>query len=95
MAKLPRFLDIDVNPFDRADFEVQVEEGLTAAQEQAAIREQIESTIRWRRVNEDGLEVIVFCHFIMVILYSQFNFVRQCNQMLILWSGKMVKDLSC
>lgn len=59
-----------MNPFDRADFEVQVEEGLTAAQEQAAIREQIESTIRWRRVNENGLEVIVFRHRILVILYS-------------------------
>lgn len=57
MAKLPRFLDIEINPFVPSEFEVQIEEGLTAVQEQEAIREQIESTIRWRRVREHGHEV--------------------------------------
>lgn len=57
MAKLPRFLDIEVNPFVPREFEVQIEEGLTAKQEQEAIREQIESTIRWRRVRQHGHEV--------------------------------------
>jgi RNA polymerase-associated protein LEO1 len=59
LAKLPRFLDIEVNPFERDEFEVQIEEGLTAAQEQEAIREQIESTIRWRRVGKVKLLLII------------------------------------
>ncbi|KAF1806420.1 Leo1-like protein-domain-containing protein [Mucor lusitanicus] len=58
LAKLPRFLDIEVNPFVPEEFEVQIEEGLTEAQEQESIREQIENTIRWRRVLEDGYETM-------------------------------------
>ncbi|KAG2193673.1 hypothetical protein INT47_002315 [Mucor saturninus] len=58
LAKLPRFLDIEVNPFVPREFEVQIEEGLTAKQEQEAIREQIESTIRWRRVRQHGHETM-------------------------------------
>ncbi len=41
------------------EFEVQIEEGLTEAQAQESIREQIENTIRWRRVLEDGYEVFL------------------------------------
>lgn len=52
-------MDIEVNPFVPREFEVQIEEGLTAKQEQEAIREQIESTIRWRRVRQHGREVSV------------------------------------
>ncbi|GAN07075.1 hypothetical protein MAM1_0147d06565 [Mucor ambiguus] len=58
LAKLPRFLDIEVNPFVSDEFEVQIEEGLTEAQEQESIREQIENTIRWRRVLENGYETM-------------------------------------
>ncbi|GAA5802306.1 hypothetical protein HPULCUR_007770 [Helicostylum pulchrum] len=58
LAKLPRFLDIEVNPFVPSEFEVQIEEGLTAVQEQEAIREQIESMIRWRRVRKNGMETM-------------------------------------
>ncbi|KAI8359121.1 Leo1-like protein-domain-containing protein [Choanephora cucurbitarum] len=58
LAKLPRFLDIETTPFVPEDFEIRVEEGLTEAQEQEAIREQIESTIRWRRVNENGVQTM-------------------------------------
>ncbi|KAI8351544.1 Leo1-like protein-domain-containing protein [Blakeslea trispora] len=58
LAKLPRFLDIETTPFVPEEFEIQVEEGLTEGQEQEAIREQIESTIRWKRVRENGLEVM-------------------------------------
>jgi RNA polymerase-associated protein LEO1 len=50
-------LDIEVNPFVPEEFEVQIEEGLTEAQEQESIREQIENTIRWRKVMENGYEV--------------------------------------
>lgn len=50
-------MDIEINPFVPSEFEVQIEEGLTAVQEQEAIREQIESTIRWRRVRKNGHEV--------------------------------------
>lgn len=50
-------MDIELTPFDPDEFEVQVEEGLTQLQEQEAIREQIENTIRWRRVKEHGTEV--------------------------------------
>lgn len=42
------------------EFEVQIEEGLTEAQVQESIREQIENTIRWRRVLEGGYEVFFF-----------------------------------
>lgn len=58
MAKLPRFLDYEVDPFVPEEFQVKVEEGLTPAQEQEAIREQVESTIRWRRtMNKEGEQV--------------------------------------
>ncbi|KAI8054957.1 Leo1-like protein-domain-containing protein [Gilbertella persicaria] len=57
LAKLPRFLDIEMNPFVPDEFQIQVPEGLTEAQEQEAIREQIENTIRWKRVQgQDGRE---------------------------------------
>lgn len=46
-----------MNPFVPEEFEVQIEEGLTEVQEQESIREQIENTIRWRRVLQDGHEV--------------------------------------
>ncbi|KAI8976992.1 Leo1-like protein-domain-containing protein [Mycotypha africana] len=59
LAKLPRFIDIDTNPFDPDEFEVQVPEGLSEVQHHEAIREQIENTIRWRKVKEeDGLEAM-------------------------------------
>lgn len=55
-------MDIEVNPFVPEEFEVQIEEGLTEAQEQESIREQIENTIRWRKVMENGYEVFYqFC----------------------------------
>ncbi|CEP09090.1 hypothetical protein [Parasitella parasitica] len=58
LAKLPRFLDIEVNPFVPEEFEVQIEEGLSEVQAQESIREQIENTIRWRRVSENGYEIM-------------------------------------
>ncbi|KAI8979950.1 Leo1-like protein-domain-containing protein [Pilobolus umbonatus] len=59
LAKIPRFLDVEVNPFVPSEFELRLEPGLTAVQQQEAVREQIESTIRWRRVvDEDGLETL-------------------------------------
>lgn len=45
-------MDIEVNPFTREELQIEIEEGLTTVQEQEAIREQIENTIRWRRVTE-------------------------------------------
>lgn len=54
-------MDIEVNPFTREEFQIEIEEGLTAVQEQEAIREQIENTIRWRRVTEQvEIEVCVY-----------------------------------
>lgn len=50
-------MEYEVNPFVSDEFDVQVEEGLTEAQEQESIREQIENTIRWRRVKENGMDV--------------------------------------
>lgn len=60
-------MDIEVNPFVPSEFEVQIEEGLTAVQEQEAIREQIESMIRWRRVRKNGMEVSFF-----FVMYNSF-----------------------
>ncbi|KAG0785368.1 hypothetical protein G6F21_009304 [Rhizopus arrhizus] len=57
LAKLPRFLDVEVDPFVPEEFNTKIEEGLTPAQERESIREQIENTIRWRRIiNEHGEE---------------------------------------
>ncbi|KAI8644090.1 Leo1-like protein-domain-containing protein [Parasitella parasitica] len=58
LAKLPRFLDIEVNPFVPEEFQVQIEEGLSEVQVQESIREQIENTIRWRKVLENGYETM-------------------------------------
>ncbi|KAI9283301.1 Leo1-like protein-domain-containing protein [Sporodiniella umbellata] len=59
LAKLPRFLDVEVDPFVAEEFNAKIEEGLTPAQERESIREQIENTIRWRRVmNELGEETM-------------------------------------
>jgi RNA polymerase-associated protein LEO1 len=52
-------LDVEVDPFVPEEFNTKIEEGLTPAQERESIREQIENTIRWRRIiNEHGEEVI-------------------------------------
>lgn len=56
---MPHFLDIELTPFEPDEFEVQVEEGLTQLQEQESIREQIENTIRWRRIKQNGVEVYI------------------------------------
>ncbi|KAG1048460.1 hypothetical protein G6F43_009150 [Rhizopus delemar] len=59
LAKLPRFLDVEVDPFVPEEFNTKIEEGLTPAQERESIREQIENTIRWRRIiNEHGEEAM-------------------------------------
>ncbi|KAI7906433.1 Leo1-like protein-domain-containing protein [Cokeromyces recurvatus] len=58
LVKLPHYLDIENNPFVAEEFKVQTGEGLSEAQEQESIREQVESTIRWRRVKEDGIETM-------------------------------------
>lgn len=52
-------MDVEVDPFVPEEFNTKIEEGLTPAQERESIREQIENTIRWRRIiNEHGEEVI-------------------------------------
>ncbi|OAD68327.1 hypothetical protein PHYBLDRAFT_101082, partial [Phycomyces blakesleeanus NRRL 1555(-)] len=51
--KLPKFLDIDRNRFKPESFEIQTEEGLTDAQCHEVVRQQVESTIRWRKVMND------------------------------------------
>jgi hypothetical protein len=82
LAKLPRFLDYEVNPFISDEFEVQVEEGLTEAQEQESIREQIENTIRWRRAKEDGVEVSLLISILAIaylfIIAVIIDFAIQC-----------------
>ncbi|KAL0079170.1 Leo1-like protein-domain-containing protein [Phycomyces blakesleeanus] len=52
-TKLPKFLDIDRNRFKPESFEIQTEEGLTDAQCHEVVRQQVESTIRWRKVMND------------------------------------------
>ncbi|KAI8099570.1 Leo1-like protein-domain-containing protein [Halteromyces radiatus] len=59
LAKLPRFLDIDMKPFDANTLQLEVEEGMTEAEQLESIRQQVESTIRWRqRFDENGNEKI-------------------------------------
>ncbi|CAO3591313.1 unnamed protein product [Absidia cylindrospora] len=55
LAKLPRFLDIDMQPFEADSLQLEVEEGLTESDQLESIRQQVESTIRWRQeVDENG-----------------------------------------
>lgn len=77
-------MDIEVNPFVPSEFEVQIEEGLTAVQEQEAIREQIESMIRWRRVRKNGMEVSFICMNIYKFLLFNPPYFRPWNPMHIL-----------
>ncbi|KAI8342438.1 Leo1-like protein-domain-containing protein [Chlamydoabsidia padenii] len=59
LAKLPRFLDIDMKPFEADSLQLEVEEGMTEAEQLESIRQQVESTIRWRhRIDENGEEKI-------------------------------------
>lgn len=80
-------MDIEVDPFVHDEFRVVTEEGMTQVQEQEAIREQIENTIRWRRViNRAGIEVNTAkqnINSIKSISYSNKN-IRPWNQMHIL-----------
>lgn len=69
-------MDYEVNPFIPDEFDVQVEEGLTEVQEQDSVREQIENTIRWRRVKENGMDVswdIFFYIHILIIFCRLYN----------------------
>ncbi|RCH82156.1 Paf1 complex component, partial [Rhizopus stolonifer] len=59
LAKLPRFLDVEVDPFVAEEFNAKVEDGLTPAQERESIREQVENTIRWRRIIDGQGEEIM------------------------------------
>lgn len=43
-------MDVEVDPFVAEEFNAKVEDGLTPAQERESIREQVENTIRWRRI---------------------------------------------
>ncbi|CAO3636225.1 unnamed protein product [Cunninghamella blakesleeana] len=59
LAKLPRFLDINLRPFDPTTLELEVPEDVTEAEQLESIRQQVESTIRWRhRIDENGAEKI-------------------------------------
>ncbi|KAI9485999.1 MAG: Leo1-like protein-domain-containing protein [Benjaminiella poitrasii] len=58
LAKLPNYLDIESTPFNAEEFKIHVNQGLSEAQEQESIREQVESTIRWRRVKENDVETM-------------------------------------
>ncbi|KAG0171786.1 Paf1 complex component [Apophysomyces sp. BC1034] len=49
LAKLPRFLDVDIKPFEADEFEIPLDEDLTESQKHELIRQQVQSTIRWRR----------------------------------------------
>ncbi|CAO3613258.1 unnamed protein product [Cunninghamella echinulata] len=59
LAKLPRFLDINLRPFDPTTLELEVPEDVTESEQLESIRQQVESTIRWRqRIDENGAETI-------------------------------------
>lgn len=51
-------MDINLRPFDPTTLELEVPEDVSEAEQLESIRQQVESTIRWRhRIDENGVEV--------------------------------------
>ncbi|KAI8388539.1 Leo1-like protein-domain-containing protein [Radiomyces spectabilis] len=59
LAKLPSYLNVEIKPFKPEELEIETDPELTDAQRQEYIRQQVESTMRWRkRITEDGKEAM-------------------------------------